>query len=121
MQNNVLNYLNKIVKEKPDKLAYSDGIQSLTFREVYEQSRSIGSFLHNRRVYKKPVVVFMRKSPQEVAAFFGIVTGGDFYVPIDEEMPGSRIRLIMDNVKSPIILCDRDTIEIAKSFQRQES
>lgn len=121
MQNNVLNYLNKIVKEKPDKTAYSDGTLSLTFREVYQQSRSIGSFLHKKGVYKKPVVVFMRKSPYEVAAFFGIVTGGDFYVPIDEEMPGSRIQLILDNVKSPVILCDRDTVEIAKSFGRQES
>lgn len=63
MQNNVLNYLNKIVKEKPDKTAYSDGTLSLTFREVYQQSRSIGSFLHKKGVYKKPVVVFMRKPP----------------------------------------------------------
>lgn len=116
MQNNVLNYLNNIVKEKPDKVAYSDGKESLSFKEVYLQSRSIGTFLHKKGIYKKPVVVFMRKAPKEVAAFFGVVTGGDFYVPIDEEMPSGRIQLILDNVQSPLIICDSDTLEIAKTF-----
>lgn len=121
MQNNVLKYLNNIVKEKPDKTAFSDGTDSLSFKEVYRRSRSIGSFLHNKGIYKKPVVVFMRKSPEEVTAFFGAVAGGDFYVPIDEEMPGGRIQLILDNVRSPLIICDNDTIEIAKSFDLKES
>lgn len=116
MQNNVLNYLNNIVKEKPDKTAYSDGTESLSFREVYLKSRGIGSFLHKKGIYKKPVVVFMRKAPKEVAAFFGVVTGGCFYVPIDEEMPMGRIQLILDNVSSPLIICDRETAEIAETF-----
>lgn len=117
MQNHVLKYLNEIVTRKPDKIAYSDGEHSLTFRQVYEQSRSIGTFLHNRGVYRKPVVIFMRKSPQEIAAFFGTVTGGDFYVPIDEEMPAGRIQLILDNVQTPVIICDESTLKIAKTFQ----
>lgn len=116
MQNNVLKYLNHIAKEKPDKVAFSDGTDSLSFNEVYRLSRSIGSFLHKRGIYKKPVVVFMRKSPKEVTAFFGVVAGGDFYVPIDEEMPSGRIQLILDNVCSPLIICDNDTIDIAKTF-----
>ena len=34
MQNNVLDYLDEIVNSKPDKIAFSDGIDKLTFREV---------------------------------------------------------------------------------------
>ncbi len=117
MQNHVLKYLNQIVRKKPDKLAYSDGTQSLTFREVYRYSRSIGSYLHRKGIYKKPVVVFMHKSPKEVTAFFGVIAGGCFYVPIDEEMPSGRIQLILDNVQSPLILCDETTAEKAAAFQ----
>ncbi len=116
MQNNVLNYLHKIAKEKPDKMAYSDGTESLTFAEVYSQSRSIGTFLHQKGIYKRPVVVFMRKAPKEIAAFFGVIEGGCFYVPIDEEMPASRISLILKNVESPLIICDGDTIKSAETF-----
>lgn len=117
MRNHVLNYLNRIVTEKPDKLAFSDGTQGLTFRQVYDQSRAVGTYLHRRGIYKRPVVVFMRKSPQEIAAFFGVVAGGCFYVPIDEEMPAGRIQLILDNVRSPLVICDRDTADKARAFQ----
>lgn len=116
MQKNVIRYLNRIVEICPDKTAYSDGTSGLTFREVYLQSRAIGSFLHSRQIYKKPVVVFMKKSPQEVAAFLGVATGGDFYVPVDEEMPAGRIQLILDNVQAPLIICDDTTIGMAKEF-----
>lgn len=117
MQNNVLKYLREIVDKKPDKTAYSDGTDSLTFREVDRRCRCIGSFLHARGIYKKPVVVFMKKSPQEITAFFGIVAGGCFYVPIDEEMPAGRIQLILNNVKSPLIICDDSTAGTAGSFE----
>lgn len=116
MQNHVLKYLNEIVKAKPDKTAYSDGTNELTFSQVYEQSRSIGSFLYEKGIYKKPVVVFMQRAPKEIAAFFGVVTGGDFYVPVDEEMPAGRIQMILDNVQSPLVICDEMTFEKAKAF-----
>ncbi|MCI9337240.1 MAG: AMP-binding protein, partial [Lachnospiraceae bacterium] len=116
MQNNVLDYLDRTALEKPEKTAYSDGAVSLSFREVQRISRSIGSFLHERGIYKKPVAVFMHKSPMEVAAFLGVVAGGDFYVPIDEEMPAGRIRLILDNVRPPLIICDRSTRQLAEGL-----
>ena len=115
MRHHVLNDLRRIVLEKPDKTAFSDGEHALTFRQVYDQSRAVGTALHRRGIYKRPVVVFMRKAPAEIAAFFGVITGGCFYVPIDEEMPAVRIQLILDNVKAPLVICDGDTAEAAKA------
>lgn len=117
MRNHVLGDLYRIVEEKPDKVAYSDGESELTFRDVYSQSRSIGSYLHGKGIYKKPIVVFMKKSPQEITAFFGAIAGGCFYVPVDEEMPAGRIQMILDNVQSPLIICDETTESIARGFQ----
>ena len=116
MQNDVLNDLYAIVQKCPDKVAYSDGEHGLTFAQVYDQSRRIGSYLHQAGIYKQPVVVFMRKSPEEVAAFFGVIAGGCFYVPIDEDMPQSRIQLILDNVQTPLVICDASTFQMAQQF-----
>lgn len=113
---NVLSYLKHIVTVNPEKIAFSDGEKSLTFREVYDRTCRIGSYLHENSVYKRPVVVFMRKSPLEITAFFGVIAGGCFYVPIDEEMPRDRIQLILNNVQSPLIICDDDTLPVAKTF-----
>lgn len=116
MHNHVLNGLYETVQKKPDKTAFSNGTDSMTFKEVYEQSRSLGTFCHKNGIYKKPVIVFMKKSPQEITAFFGIIAGGNFYVPVDEEMPDSRIALILENVKPPLMICDETTKEAAKRF-----
>ncbi len=117
MQHNVLEYLDRTAAEKPDKVAFSDGVDSLTFAQLYRGCRGLGSALCRRGLYQRPIVVFMRKSPQEVAAFFGVIAGGDYYVPIDEEMPSGRIQLILDNIRSPLVICDASTAEKAKQFQ----
>ncbi len=116
MQNNVLDYLNEIVKIKPDKIAFANDDVQLRFSQVYEQSRAIGSYIANNGIYRKPVVIFMNKSPKEIVAFFGVITAGCFYVPIDEEMPESRIELILDNVQTDLIICDDETKPLAEKF-----
>ena len=116
MQNHVLDYLDNIVVRQPEKTAFSNGTEALTFAQVYQQSRAVGTFLHDQGVYHKPVVVFMNKHPKEIAAFFGVITAGDFYVPIDEEMPVSRIQLILENVQAEVLICDALTRETAEQL-----
>jgi D-alanine--poly(phosphoribitol) ligase subunit 1 len=114
MQNNVLEYLEHTVKRVPDKIAYANDKMGMTFQEVYDQSRAIGTFLSKQGIYKQPVVVFMNKHPKAIVAFFGVAYAGNFYVPIDEEMPLFRIELILKNLSPKAIICDetsRKTVE----------
>lgn len=116
MQNHVLDYMENSIKRVPEKTAFSNGTEGLTFREVYDQSNAIGTFLYNKGIYKEPVVVFMNKHPKTITAFFGVIRGGNYYVPIDAEMPRSRIDLILDNLRARMIICDKDTLENAQTF-----
>lgn len=116
MQNHVLDYLEETVKRVPDKTAFANEAESLTFKEVYEQHRRAASFLAAKGIYKEPVVVFMNKHPKTIAAFFGVIAAGCFYVPIDEEMPRARIDLILDNLAPRAVICDGDTAKTAENF-----
>ena len=116
MQNNILEYLEKTVLRDPDKIAYSNGKDDMTFGEVYRSSRAIGTFLANSSIRKQPVVVFMSKHPRAIAAFLGVVYGGDFYVPLDEEMPVFRIELIFKSLNPPAVICDESTRAIMQRF-----
>ena len=51
----------------------------------------------------------MEKHPCSVAAFFGVVYAGCYYVPIDEEMPRYRVELIFRNLNPRAVLCDEKT------------
>ena len=121
MQNHILDYLDETVRRVPDKLAFGGAApeDGMTFRQVYEASRAIGSFLCGQGLFKEPVVVFMNRHPSAVTAFLGVINGGCYYVPIDEEMPQSRIDLILENLKPRAILCDESTVEAARGFDFQ--
>lgn len=109
MQRNVLEYLEATAPRLPDKIAFSNGTDSLTFGEVSRAARGIGTFLAQNGFRREPVVVFMEKHPRSVAAFFGVVYSGCFYVPIDEEMPAYRVELIFQTLNPRAVLCDART------------
>ena len=116
MQYNVLEYLERTVKRFPDKKAYANDRESITFREVYKQARAIGTFLSRKGIYKQPVVVFMDKHPRAVVAFFGVVYGGNYYVPMEEEMPRFRIELILKNLEPRAVICDQVSKKVMDTF-----
>ena len=108
---NILEYLENTLNQtqSADKPAFIGEDKVLTFRQLSNQARAFGTFLCERRIYKKPVVVFMQKSPNMIAAFLGVVYGGNYYVPLDADMPAFRIKLIMETVNPPLIICDETT------------
>ena len=116
MQTNVLEYLEKTVVRLPEKVAFANEVEGLTFKQVYDQARAVGSFLHSKNFYNKPVVVFMKKHPNTITAFFGVIYSGNYYVPLDEEMPRHRLELIFETLKPQAIICDEDTREIVNTF-----
>ena len=116
MRTNVLQYVEQTVLRCPDKEAFCCEEYTLTFRQVYDQSRAIGSRLLREGFYKAPVVVFMRKQPRTLAAFFGAVWAGCYYVPLDEEMPRHRIELIFGTLKPGVVICDETTRPVLREL-----
>ncbi len=116
LQRNVLEYLEATVPRLPDKTAFHNGTEGLTFGQVSRAARGIGTFLAQRGLEREPVVVFMEKHPKSVAAFFGVVYSGCFYVPIDEEMPLYRVELIFRTLNPRAVLCDAKTRKAAEDL-----
>lgn len=117
MQRNILEYLEETVRKYPDKTAFANESMGMTFREVYDASRNIGTCLLKKGYQKEPVVIYMKKHPHMIAAFWGAVYSGCFYVPMDEEMPAFRIDLIFRNLKPRAVICDETTSEQMKEFR----
>lgn len=109
MQTNVLEYLEGTVTRVPDKLAFADQNSGLTFQEMYDRARGIGSDLMAKGAFREPVVVYMAKSPATITAFFGVIYAGCYYVPIDEEMPRRRMELILENTQAKYLIFDETT------------
>ena len=119
MQTNILEYLEGSVLRCPHKVAFADDQTQLTFAQVSRQARSVATALHRAGYYKKPVVVFMRKQPATLAAFFGAIYAGCYYVPLDDEMPRHRIELIFKTLEPGALICDETTEGLAAELNYQ--
>ena len=117
MQRNILEYLEHTVCRVPDRIAFSAEDGELTFREVFEQARSIGTKMIRDGNYKQPIVVFMKKHPKTITAFLGAIYAGGFYVPLDADMPRYRIELILQNLNPAACICDDTTYPLAKELK----
>ena len=106
MQTNVLEYLEYTVSVTPDKTAFSDGSFGLTFKQMSDHARAVGTFLALRGFRKAPVVVCMKKRPATIAAFFGVIYAGCFYVPFDDDIPRHRIEMIFESIKPRAVIFD---------------
>ena len=117
MQTNILEYLEVTAPRLPDKIAYSDGSYDMRFGELFHASRVIGSALLKKGFYKRPIAILMKKHPQQIAAFYGCVYAGCFYIPLDPEMPIHRMETILNSVDACAMIVDEKGERLAASLQ----
>lgn len=109
MITNILEYLEKSAAAFADKIAFSDGTTELSFAQLMQLSKKIGSALSENPDDKLPVAVYMEKTPCAIAAFFGAVYSGRCYSPIDAQMPTKRVEQILTTLDTDYLIVDRST------------
>lgn len=103
----VTDYLDITAKKYPNKVAFVDDRRELTFKQLQEEAYHIASSIIRSGFYKQPVLVYLDKSVEVIAAFQGVAYSGNFYSPIDTHMPQERIAKIVDKLKPVAIVTDR--------------
>ena len=113
MQTNILEYLERTVTRVPEKIAFSDGKDHMTFADLWQSARCIGSYLIEQGHGRGCVAVLMDKHPVQLATFFGVLYAGGFYVAPDAAMPPKRLQMIMDTVQPRMVICDKKNMVLA--------
>ncbi|MBQ9211541.1 MAG: amino acid adenylation domain-containing protein [Clostridia bacterium] len=106
MIRNILDYLENSAEKHGNKIAFADEERSLTFQQLMDLGKRIGSALLERQVPSKPIPVYMQKSPMEIAAFMGVVYSGNAYAPIDPQMPQKRVERILHTLEAEMVIAD---------------
>ena len=119
MQIHVLEYLERSSALYPDKVVYQDEQTALTFSQVKQRAKQIGSFLCSRTEKNQPIVIFSEKSVETPLLYLGALYSGCFYVPIGTDLPRFRINLILETVQAGIILTDSKNVKLAQSLDFQ--
>jgi amino acid adenylation domain-containing protein len=114
---NVLQYLENSCKKAPEKTAFVDKDNSITYKDVYQYARSIGTEIQRAThgQIRKPIVVFVDRRLESIVTFLGVAYSGNFYVPIDIAMPKMRIELILSTLQPLAMVTTPSSKKVAKS------
>ena len=112
---NILEYLEKTVSWLPQKRAFWDAGEEMTFSRLYQEARAVGYHLYRRGIRREPVAVFMGRRPSAAAAMLGAVYAGCYFVPLDTEMIACRIGAILKKVRPRVILCDEKSYPVLEN------
>ena len=100
----VLEYLERSAERFPEKTAFADEYSSISFQELMEHAKGIGSGLAVRGCQRKPVALLMEKSVRTIQIMLGIVYAGGFYVILDTAQPAERLNRILDTLRPELLI-----------------
>lgn len=105
LKNSVLEIIEKIAERYPERIAVQSSGDTITYRQLWQQSDKIAANLQSKlQDDKRPVMVYGHKNPHMITCFLGCVKSGRAYCPVDISMPQNRIEDIADKIGNSIIL-----------------
>lgn len=92
------------------KIAFEDKDSKISFEELREKSRVVGSALIQRAKTgrKHPIIICLPKSINSIISFMGIMYSGSPYAPVEYAAPPARLEKITENLKPSAIITDAE-------------
>ena len=104
----------KTAEENKEKVCIKTAEGNLTFGELRSASENLDARLREITGNKKSVVaVIAERSPEMYAAIYGIIRGGNAYLPIDPKYPQDRIEYILKNSNAAAVVAQKKLIHLA--------
>ena len=105
----ILNYLENTALKYPNKPSIIDENGPYTFSELRTKALSIAACIQNSLGEKRhqPILVYLPKGKECIAAFMGIVYSGNIYTPTDVRFPFPKVQSIIDVLNPVLYISDK--------------
>jgi len=102
---NLLEYLESAAERFPDKLAFADENDRVTFAELRDLSRQLGAHIASQITETcRPIAVLTTHTVADVVAFMAALYAGCFYVPIDGAAPEAHIAARLEAINPAMVI-----------------
>lgn len=102
----ILDALEETASRLPNKTAFADVSTALTFSQLAQRARAVGSVLATRVHPRSVIGFYMDKSAATIVGFLGAVYAGCAYAQLNLRHPPTRIRAILQTLETPVVVTD---------------
>lgn len=102
----IQNFFEKQVELRPDKIAVISGDHKLTYRELDVRSNRLAKHLLALQLSPGDIVgIFLERSVDMVVSVLAVLKAGGCYLPLDPSYPDERLKYMIKNSGSKILIC----------------
>lgn len=95
------------VEKTPHKVALVFENQQMTYQELNEHANQLAHYIRKQKPMLKPdtrIAICLERSCNLLIAMLGIMKAGAAYVPIDTKLPVQRIKYMLDDTESILLI-----------------
>src|SRR5438093_6877652 len=106
----------EIARRYPERLACKMATRLLTYDELNRAANRIARAILNKRgPGNEPIALLFEHGVDIVAAIFGVLKAGKFYVAIDPSFPLERIGYVMADTQAGLIVTNWRNADLAQA------
>jgi amino acid adenylation domain-containing protein len=95
------------IARTPDAVAVGHNGASMTYRQLGQRANAVAADLLERGVQPGELVaLFVRRSPDMMAAILGILKAGAAYVPVDPSFPADRVAYMLQDANARCVVTE---------------
>lgn len=96
------------VLSSPDQIAVVYGDISISYWQLNERSNQLATYLKNERSIKvgDKIGTLLSRSHRNIISMMAIMKLGAIYVPLDDQLPESRLQMIVEEVNPGVIITE---------------
>jgi len=103
------------VQKTPSNIAAVYGNESITYKELDKKSNQLAKTIREKGIVPDDIVgIMLYRSLEMIISIFAVIKAGGAYMPIDPDYPEDRIKYMMEDSKSKLLLT---TEEISKKAE----
>ncbi|WP_414579518.1 amino acid adenylation domain-containing protein [Anabaena sp. CCY 9402-a] len=103
-------------RQTPNSIAIAYKNQTLTYQELEHKSNQFANYIQQIGIKKEtPIAIYLDSSPDVIITILAILKVGGAYLPLDTSAPGERLKTILEDANSPILITQKshlDNLEI---------
>jgi amino acid adenylation domain-containing protein/thioester reductase-like protein len=101
------------VEKTPDNVAVICQEKVITYKELNEKANKLARYLINKGVTKNDSIgILVDRTIELIIAIIATIKANAIYIPIDPDYPEKRIKYVLENSKTQIVLTSDKTEEI---------
>ena len=105
-------------RQSPGRIAYSNGLESITYAELLSNIRKVALHVERSANSRNPVLVIGHKQPAMLSGLLGVARGARPYVPLDDRLPAERLARVREIARPSLELTVEDVIGVCSQKER---